>query len=278
MSTSITVNPSGQACGAEVTGVDLSEPLSPEVVKEIRDAWLEHHVLAFPDQHLDHDQFEQFAQQFGDFGEDPFFNPLPGRKYIAAVRREAEETNPIFAEFWHSDWSFLPDPPSATLLYSIDIPPHGGDTHFSNQHLSFERMPPDMKEKFEGLTAVHSAVRGYSPDGLYGDVSNNGAMDITPSEEAYKKESHPLVPTHPETGKRGFLSGISYIIGFEGMSDEEAGPLIMELHEWQSKEEFVYCHKWKKDMLVMWDNRSVIHKATGGYEGYRRELHRITIY
>lgn len=278
MTNTINVKPSGQACGAEVTGVDLSKPLSPDVIKEIRDAWLEHHVLAFPDQQLDHDQFEAFAEQFGEFGEDPFFNPLPGRKYIAAVKREAKDDNPIFAEFWHSDWSFLPEPPSATLLYSIDIPPHGGDTHFSNQHLSFEKMPPKMKSKFEGLTAVHSAVNGYSPDGLYGDPSKNGSMDIRPSDEAYKKEPHPLVPAHPETGRRGFLSGISYIIGFEGMSDEEARPLILELHEWQSKEEFMYVHEWQKDMLVMWDNRSVIHKATGGYEGHRRELHRITIY
>ncbi len=278
MTGTITVKPSGQACGAEVTGVDLSQPLPADVIKEIRDAWLEHHVLAFPDQHLNHDQFEAFASQFGDFGEDPYFNPLPGRQYIAAVRREAADETPIFAENWHSDWSFLPEPPSATLLYSIDIPPQGGDTHFSNQHLSFEKMPAEMKEKYEGLTAIHSAVLGYSPEGIYGDVNKNGSMDITPSEDAYKQEKHPLVPPHPETGRKGFLSGVSYIIGFEGMADEESRPLIMELNDWQSKEEFLYRHKWQNGMLVMWDNRSVIHKATGGYEGHRRELHRITIY
>ncbi len=278
MPNSITVKPSDEACSAEVTGVDISQPLSPDVVKEIRDAWLEHHVLAFPNQKLDHDQFEAFASSFGEFGADPFFNPLPGRKHIAAVRREASDTNPIFAENWHSDWSFMTEPPSATFLYSVDIPPVGGDTHFSNQHLSFEKMPPAMKEKFEGLTAIHSAVLGYSPEGIYGDTSKNGGMDIKPSEEAYKQEKHPLAPVHPETGRRGFLSGLSYIIGFEGMSDEESRPLIMELNDWQSKEEFLYRHKWQNNMLVMWDNRSVIHKATGGYEGHRRELHRITIY
>ena len=92
------------------------------------------------------------------------------------------------------------------------------------------------------------------------------------------KHTHPLVPEHPETGRKGFLSGISYIVGFEGVDDEEFWKLIVELNEWQTRDEFRYNHEWQKDMLVLWDNRSVIHKATGGYEGHRRELHRITIY
>ncbi len=275
---SIEVKPSGQACGAEVTGVDLSKPLSDEVVAEIRQAWLEHHVLAFPNQKLDSDQFEEFAKRFGALGEDPFFRPIPGRTHIAAVRREADATNQIFAEHWHADWSFMPSPPSATLLYSLDIPPVGGDTLFSNQHLSLEQMPADMRERFENLTAIHSAEMGYSPKGIYGDESKNGAMDIVPSEEAYKRHNHPLVMPHAETGELGLYSGISYFVGFEGFDDEEALKLVFELNDWQSKEEFLYRHKWENDMLVMWDNRSVVHKATGGYEGYRRELHRITLY
>ena len=88
---------------------------------------------------------------------------------------------------------------------------------------------------------------------------------------------HPIAPTHPETGRRGFLSGISYIVGFEGVADEAANPLIKELNRWQSREEFLYVHKWQKDMLVMWDNRSLLHAATGGYDGYDRLLHRTTI-
>ncbi len=277
--TSITVKPSGQACGAEVTGLDLSKPLDAETLEAVKAAWLEHHVLSFPNQKLTDDQLEVFAQQFGELGEDPFFNPIPGRKHIAAVKREAEDTNKIFAEYWHSDWSFMPEPPGGTVLYALDIPPHGGNTEFSNQHLSFESMPDEMKSRFDGLQAIHSPKLGYSLKGAYGDVNNNGAMDIRPSAEAeHIHQTHPLAPPHPETGRRGFLSGVSYIVGFEGLSDEEAGPLIMELNEWQSKEAFMYSHKWENDMLVLWDNRSVVHRATGGYEGYRRELHRVTVY
>ncbi|MDE2930762.1 MAG: TauD/TfdA family dioxygenase [Chloroflexota bacterium] len=276
---SITIRPSGQACGAEVDGLDLSKPLDAATLAEVKAAWLEHHVLSFPNQQLNGDQLEAFAQQFGGLGEDPFFNPIPGRKHIAAVKREAEDTNPIFAEYWHSDWSFMPEPPCGTVLYALDIPPHGGDTEFSNQHLSFESMPQEMKARFDGLRAIHSPKLGYSLKGVYGDVNNNGAMDIRPSEEAERMHhTHPLAPAHPETGRRGFLSGVSYIVGFEGLSDEEARPLIMALNEWQSREEFMYRHKWESNMLVLWDNRSVVHRATGGYEGYRRELLRVTVY
>lgn len=275
----IEVIPSGQACGATVRGVDLTQPLRDSQISEIRSAWLTHHVLAFPDQKIDDDQFERFAQCFGDFGPDPFFGPIEGREHIAAIVREAEDTNAIFADVWHSDWSFLPEPPAATMLYSLDIPPHGGDTLFANQHKALAEMPADMRARFEGKTAIHSAILGYSPEGLYGSDEAIGSMDIRPSDEARARQSHPLIRNHPETGAPGiFGNSYSYIIGFEGMSDEDALPLLAELNAWQSQDQFVYTHKWQTDMLVMWDNRSVLHKATGGYEGHRRELHRITVY
>lgn len=278
MSTTITVTPSGQACGAAITGVDLTRPLDDATVNEIRAAWLKHHVVAFPDQQLSDDDLERIALYFGDYGDDPFFGPIPGRKHIAAIRREANDSNPIFAETWHSDWSFQATPPSATLLFGIDIPPVGGDTLFANQHLAYERMPKDLKAKLDGKTAIHSAVLGYAPDGPFGDADSRGSMDIRPSEEAYKTQTHPLLRPHPESGKAGiFGAAYIYIIGFEGCSDADNKALLDELAAWQSRDEFVYRHRWEKDMLVMWDNRSLLHKATGGYEGYRRELHRVTI-
>lgn len=274
----IVVVPTEQACGAEVTGIDISKPLEPTIIDEIHAAWLEHHVLSFPNQHLDDDQLERFALCFGEFGDDGFFGPIPGRKHIAAIRREASDTQPIFADMWHSDWSFQEEPPSATFLYGLDIPPVGGDTLFVNNHLAWERMPQELRSKLEGLTAIHSAVYGYAPDGPYGDPKRRGSMDIRPSDKAYERRPHALIRPHPESGKIGiFGTSYLYIVGFEGMSDEEAKPLLKELVAWQDREEFVYTHKWQNNMLVMWDNRSVLHRATGGYEGYRRELHRITI-
>jgi taurine dioxygenase len=209
---------------------------------------------------------------------DPFFRPIPGREHIAAVRREAKDTSPIFAEVFHSDWSFQAEPPAATFLYSLDIPPVGGDTLFANQHLALERMPPTLREKLESRSAIHSAAMAYSPKGLYADDEKRGSMDIKVSEEAYGRQAHLLIRPHPETGIPGiFGAAFAYIVGFEGMTDEQAKPLLLELREWQGREAFVYRHQWRANMLVMWDNRSVLHSATGGYEGHRRELHRITI-
>jgi taurine dioxygenase len=271
------VEPSGQACGARVTGIDLSRPLVPASVAEIRAAWLEHHVLAFPGQTIGDDELERFTLAFGGFGEDPFFAPIAGRAHIAAIRREADEQTPLFAENWHTDWSFQARPPSGTCLNAVDIPPHGGDTLFANQHLAWEALPPERQARYADLIAIHSARLAYAPEGSYGVRDKGRSMDIRPSEAALATQTHPLVPAHPETGRRGFYSTLGYIIGIEGMEQSAAIALLMELQAWQSQERFVYRHVWEPGMLVMWDNRSVLHKATGGYEGYRRELHRTTI-
>lgn len=269
--------PSGQACGARVTGVDLSAPLDPAAIAAIRSAWLEHHVLAFPGQFLSDDALERFTLAMGGFGEDPFFAPIAGRRHIAAIRREADEQSPLFAENWHTDWSFQARPPSGTCLNAVDIPPLGGDTLYANQHMAWEALAPARQAELTDLIAVHSARLAYAPDGSYGTKDKGRSMDIRPSEAALATQTHPLVPAHPETGRRGFYSSLGYIVGIEGMADSAAMPLLMELAQWQSDARFVYRHRWEPGMLVMWDNRSVLHKATGGYEGHRRELHRTTI-
>ena len=213
----------------------------------------------------------------GEFGEDPFFDPIEGRKNIAAILREADETSPLFAENWHSDWSFLPAPPSATCLMAVEIPPVGGDTLFSDQAAAFAALPDARKQELRQITAIHSARRGYAPDGLYGDNDEGRSMAIRPGEAAMATQAHPLVKPHPETGEDVLFFSISYTIGFEGYDDAQAMALMMELHQWCEQDQFVYRHKWEPDMLVMWDNRCLNHKATGGYEGHRRELHRTTI-
>jgi len=274
---SLTVSPSGQSCGATVTGIDLSGDLSAELFSEIRAAWLKHKVLAFADQQMDDDALERFTLAMGGFGNDPFFDPIEGRNNIAAILREADETSPLFAENWHSDWSFLPEPPSGTCLLAIDIPPVGGDTLFSNQIAAFDALTDERKEFLRGLTAVHSAARGYAPDGLYGDNDEGRSMAIKPGENARETQLHPLVKRHNETDEESLFCSVSYVVGIDGLSDEDAFALVMDLHQWSEQEQFIYRHKWEPNMLVMWDNRSVNHKATGGYEGHRRELHRTTI-
>ena len=276
---SINIEPSGQACGATVTGVDLTQPLDEATVQEIRTAWLTHHVLSFPNQHMSDDDLERYSQYFGDFGDDPFSAPIPGRKHIIAVQRAADETAPLFAETWHSDWSFQATPPSATCLFGIKIPPVGGDTYFADQHKALALLPDELRKKIDGKMAIHSAVGAYAPDGFYGeaDKASDRSMNIIPSDDARETQLHPLVREHPETGEPGIFSCLGYIIGIEGMSQEAGRALLEELYQWQGHESVQYRHKWEPDMLLMWDNRSVLHHASGGYEGHERLLHRTTI-
>ena len=276
---SLTVQPSGASCGATIIGVQLNQSLSDDLIAEIRARWLEHKVVAFPGQQLTPAQLVAFSQQFGEIGEDPFFGHIDEHPQVAAIQRNADETTSIFAEFFHSDWSFMPVPPAATALYGITIPPVGGDTLFADQVAAYEQMPDDLRERVEDLTAVHAAALGYAPDGAYGDADQKQgrSMKILPSERALETCEHPLVRTHHETGKRALFSSAAYIKGFVGLEQEESDALLMELFAHQSQPEFVYAHRWQAGMLVMWDNRSVLHAATGGYDGYDRLLHRTTI-
>ena len=275
----INVVKSGQACGATVAGADLSAPLDTETVAEIRAAWLKHHVLAFPDQAMTDDDLERFTLAFGGFGDDPFIAPIDGRDHVIAVERRADETSPLFAENWHSDWSFQATPPSGTCLFGVQIPPMGGDTLYVNQHAALDAMPADLRARLDGKMAVHSARGGYAPDGTYGahDQATDRSMDIRPSDEAMATQLHPIIRKHPETGRLGVFSCIGYIIGIDGMADDAARELLFELYAWQTRDEFQYRHVWQQDMLTMWDNRSVLHRATGGYDGHHRLLHRTTI-
>lgn len=275
----IKVTPSGQACGATVTGVDLSAPLDEATVRAARAAWLEHHVLAFPDQHLANADLERIVQYFGVFGAEPYFMPMQGSEHVVALTRRADEKAPLFAENWHSDWSFLEEPPIGTCLYSLVIPPVGGNTGFVNQQKALAQMPAALRRRLEGRIALHSAGAAYAPDGMYGekDRAAGRSMAIRFDEDARNVRGHPFILRHPESGRETLLGCIGYIMGVEGMPDDEAFPLLLELHEWQTREEFQYTHQWQEGMFVMWDNRSVLHRAYGGYDGYDRVLHRITV-
>lgn len=275
----LTVTPSGQACGARIEGIDLTQDLSNHQIAELRQLWLEHKVIAFTNQALSPEDLERVAQYFGDIGEDPFFGHIDGYPNICAIQRDADEKTSIFAEIFHTDWSFMDIPPAGTALFGITIPPHGGDTLFADQVKAHEEMPDDLRAKVEGLTAIHSAAFGYAPDGAYGssDQESGRSMQIKPSEKARETCAHPLVREHHETGTKALFSSAAYIQRFEDMSAEDSQALLMELYVHQTQEKFQYRHRWEKDMLVIWDNRSLLHSATGGFDGYDRLLHRVTI-
>lgn len=275
--TSYVIDPSGGPFGAVVRGLELPQDLDPSTVADLRQAWLRHQLLVFCDQELDFAGLEAVASAFGEIGEDPYFRPIAGQRHVVALTREADETSPIFADVFHSDWSFLARPPSGTLLYAYDVPPVGGDTLFADQYGAWEALSAGLRRRIDGLVGVHSARRGYAPSGAYGDRDVGRSMAIVSSDDAYATERHPLVRTHPETGRPALFVSLAYTIGIEGMDEADANALFGELYPYTVAEHLVHRHRWEPGMVALWDNRCLLHAATGGYEGHRRELHRLTI-
>ena len=271
------ITPSGQACGARITGLDLSKPLPTNTLQGIRDAWLEHHVLAFPDQRLDDEDLVRVTQALGDVGDDPFFVPINKKTPVVALTRRADEQAPVFAENWHTDWSFKKYPPIGTCLYSLVVPPVGGNTGFANQQLALAQMPDELRNRLEGKVALHSAAAAYGPQGTYGekDQGNDRSMKILFSEQANKSEPHPIVVKHPESGNDTLFGTVGYIHTIVGLEEDQSQQLIIDLYHWHTREEFQYTHVWEPNTLVVWDNRSGLHRAYGGYDGYARDLHRL---
>ena len=264
-------------CGALVHGLDLAQPLSQGQIAGIRRAWLQHQVIAFPAQNLAIEDLERFAFYIGPRGEDPYIAGLPGHPHVVEVKREANEKSRLFAETWHSDWSFLPSPPAGTVLYGQVIPPLGGDTLFADQYAAYEALPVALRDQVEGRLAVHSARGGYARDGLYGEKDAGRSMAIHYGDSALKTRLHPLVRTHPETGRKALFVNAGYTIGIEGKPPAEAGDILRQLFKHQIEDRFVYRHHWSAGMLTLWDNRCLLHAATGGYEGHRRLLWRVTV-
>ena len=271
------VRPMTGSFGADVHGIDLSAPLDSSTVDAIQAAFADHQVLAFRDQSLTVDQLEAFALQLGEFGETPFITPVEDHPNVLAVVREASEEGALFGGSWHSDWSFQPAPPSATILYGHEIPDAGGDTVFTNQYLAYETLSPGMKRMLEGMNAVHSAKRSYGPQGVFGRPDPKAAMHIQGGEEALATQLHPIVRTHPATGRKLLFVNDVYTIGIEDMSGPESKALLGFLLEHSKQVSFLCRVRWQQGTLTMWDNRCVQHHAISDYAGQRREMYRITL-
>ena len=158
-------------------------------------------------------------------------------------------------------------------MHSKIVPPQGGDTLFANTQLAYEDLDQETKDKIENLEVIHSAGLPYADDGFYATEKVERAMDILPSKKAKETQLHPLVKTHAETMKKCLFINPVYTVAIDNYSEEESFLLLSSLYEHMTQEKYVYRHKWSKDMLLMWDNRTVVHAADGGYDGYER-LHK----
>ncbi|WP_293679190.1 TauD/TfdA family dioxygenase [uncultured Phenylobacterium sp.] len=273
----ITVKPRAHGFGAEVTGADLSRPLDAATLGEVRTAWARHAVLSFPNQPLSLDELEAFTLQIGPFGDDPYVAPMPGHPNVLEVRREPDETLSPFGGAWHSDWSFQAAPPAATILRSEVIPPVGGDTLFCDAARAYDALDEATKAQLAPMKAVHSASRAYGPKSQYARELDQRSMPIIVSPEADKTCVHPLVRTHPVTGRKALFISPVYTVGIEGMAPNAAAPLLAGLYQHMTQDQFIYRHVWREGMVLIWDNRCTMHNAMGGYDGHRRVMHRTTV-
>ena len=273
----ITVKAQPSGFGAEITGLDLTRPLSKDQLGEVKAAWTRHAVVAFPDQPLTLEQLEAFTLQIGAFGHDPFIKPMPGHPNVLELRREPDEKATNFGAGWHSDWSFQEAPPAATLLHSEVVPPMGGDTLFCDCAAAYQALSPTMQRMLAPLQAVHSATRAYGTKGVFARETEARTLQIITSAEADKSLTHPLVRTHPVTGRKALFISPVYTTGIEGLTPKESQAILGFLFQHMTQDEFIYRHRWRPKMLLMWDNRCTMHFAEGGYDGHLRVMHRTTV-
>lgn len=262
--------------GARIDGVDV-RTLDDAALAELRALICEHEVVVLPGQSLSAHEQVAFSHRLGPAAESPFIEPSAEHPEVIKVLKEARDGNAFnFGGAWHSDFSFQPNPPSFTVLFAIDIPPYGGDTCFSSMTRAYDALPPQQKEDFLSVQAVHTARDAYSPR-MQAVHSGLSGMNIVCDESAHDVTLHPLVRVHPETGKSVLFYNRAYVRDLVGPDDSEKQRLMEWLHLHTTDARFGYRHRWTAGDLVIWDNRSTQHNALNDYAGFRRELHRTTV-
>jgi taurine dioxygenase len=262
------------AGGAEISGIDVSHDLDDGTVGEIRDALNEHCVVFFRDQELDVGRHKAFARRFGEIFIHPNYKGTGDDHEIVMVRREPGDTGYV-GEDWHADTTMCAEPPMGAILYGIDVPPYGGDTMFSNQYLAYEALSDGMKKMLAGLRAVHSDIMVAGPQAGKNKGRSTKHRDGTDWRET--RNSHPVVRTNTETGRKMLFVNKSYTVGFEGMTETESRPLLDFLFEHGNRPEFTFRFRWEKGSIAFWDNRSAKHIALGDTGPFRRLMRRIQI-
>ena len=268
----LAVTPIAGALGAEIGGVDLSTDLPDATVKSIRQTWLEHGVIFFRNQTLPPDRLLALAERFGDVLEYPFVRGLDGYpEIIPVVKLEHERHN--FGGVWHTDTAYLEQPPMATMLVAREVPPYGGDTLFASGTKAYEALSDGMRHLLAGLHAVNSSAKAEVSKTREDRVKDSARTD---ARSEYNAE-HPVVRTHPETGRKSLYVNIAHTQRFAGMTDEESAGLLAYLFQHQIRPEFTCRFRWEPGSLALWDNRCVLHNPINDYHGHRRVMHRVTL-
>ncbi|MFT5440205.1 MAG: taurine dioxygenase [Alphaproteobacteria bacterium] len=273
------VNRLSDALGAEVTGIDVAS-VSDDDFDAIHAAWLEHEVLVLRDQELTPEQHIAFSKRFGDLEVHISVDHLlEGYPEIMMVSNKQENGRFIGAvsagDYWHSDLSCNAHPTKASLLYSLELPSFGGDTEWADMYAAYETLPEKTKQRIQGLSGIHSWNRMRNPRVHVPEVHNDDA-EMRYGERAPDDSLHPIVRTHPETGRKALYVSPRFTLGVDGLENDEAQELLGELFAHQARRDFVFHHKWSLGDLVLWDNRCTVHFACGGHTE-TRHMHRTSV-
>jgi taurine dioxygenase len=285
----VVARPTGAALGADIEGVDLAGALRPETVAAIKDAWGEHLVLRFRDQRLSDDDLMRFSRLFGELdwapvaaakvkvpGEDRYVEATPeGRQYVMVISNVIENGIAIgqlgaYEAIWHTDMSYVPAPPSASALYSLEVPPAGGNTGFCNMYLAYATLMPELRRQIDGRLCRHDASRNSAGELRRGFVDAPDASQTVGAE-------HPIVRTHPVTGRKALFLGRRRSAYIPGLSLADSEALLDALWAHATKDEFTWYQRWRAGDLILWDNRCVMHRRDAFDPATRRVMHRTQI-
>ncbi len=275
----ITVDTSVGPLGARVSGVDLSRPICASTIAEIKSAWNKHQVLFFQDQALTPQQQADFAANFGVLDVYPFVDAIASNPHVIPIIKEPDaELN--FGGVWHTDTSYMERPPSATVLYALEVPDAGGDTLFADASSAFDDLSEGLKQMLSGLTGVYTPGLVHGNEGIYKEVaarSEETQSNTQSAQLAEQEVEHPLIRTHVDTGKKSVYCSPPHTHRIKGWSRAESIPLLRYLMDHCTQDQYVTRFKWQPGFVAMWDNRCTFHNALNDYHGKRRHMHRVIV-
>lgn len=267
---------SGGGVGAFVQGIDLARDVSDNVAGVLRQALGEYGVLFFRDQSLSPEQHVTLARRFGRINVNRFFAHLDSHPEIAMVSKEPEQKDNIGGG-WHTDHTYDQEPAMGSILVARDIPPQGGDTMYANMYTAYETLSEGLKQTLAGMKAVHSSRHVFGTQAGYRRRGSDLAGRLGNADVADQDAVHPVVISHPISGRQALYVNPGFTLRFDGWSKDESEPLLEMLYRHAQRPEHCYRFQWRNGSVAFWDNRATWHYALNDYQGQRRELHRITI-
>ena len=270
------IQPTGSGVGAFVNGIDLADSLSDNMVGELRNALGKHGVLFFRDQNISPEAHMTFAEKFAPINVNRFIAHVDGYPKITQVLKEPDQKKNIGGG-WHTDHTYDTEPAMGSILLAREMPKHGGDTIYAGTCRAYETLSDSFRKTLDGLKATHSSRHVFGPQARYVQKGEDTAGRLGNNEAATQDSVHPLVITHPISGKKSIYVNPGFTTGIEGWHDAEAEPFLKILYDHIAKPEHTYRFQWAPGSIAFWDNRATWHYAVNDYHGERRLMHRITI-